>query len=306
MSTRVVIVIPGMRSSLSSCVHWWCTFRLRGTQPPESRRSEDPIQSLPWEETCKRVRWCCMKCTMGLGFLTLLDSIDVVRFLGVWRSQTGVLCATRMEMCSVSPSACVVSWNVGFGVKRRACHLALKPGCLAQGVSVRDTGRDGWDLRAIGWVRMFSPFTCTCWSRTVRILEITGIQTPIRGVLSGARTVCRILSGKSCALKVVLYSQFGGRGSAWYQDLHLESQNLWLHDFRITFVFFLFSSVAIPPECPKWDWLYLFSTFWIHNTVSSWRELESVQQRVESHSTSRLRPAMMSVCVLLCHSGLFK
>jgi len=50
--------------------HRWCTCRLRGTQPPESRRSEEPTRSLPREEACKRARWCCMRCSMGLGFLT--------------------------------------------------------------------------------------------------------------------------------------------------------------------------------------------------------------------------------------------
>jgi len=84
------------------------------------------MRSLPREEACKRARFCCMRCSMGSGFLTLGDSIDVV----------------------------------------------LCPGC-----SVR------------------SP--CTCQSQTVRILEIAGIQAPIRGLLSGARTVCSIPSGKS-------------------------------------------------------------------------------------------------------------
>jgi len=77
---------------------------------------------------------------MGLGFLTLGDSIDVVLCpdcltLSDWcvmRSKDG---ATRMEMCSVSPSACLDSCSVDFGVKRRACYLTLKPGCLAQGPS---------------------------------------------------------------------------------------------------------------------------------------------------------------------------
>jgi len=69
-----------------------CTCRLRGTQPPESRRSEEPMPSLPLEEACKRVRWCCMRCSMGLGFLTLGDSIDVVRFPG---------CLTLSDWCVV-------------------------------------------------------------------------------------------------------------------------------------------------------------------------------------------------------------
>ena len=77
----------------------------------------------------------------------------------VWRSQTGASCTVRMEMCSVSPSACLDSYSVGFGVKRRACHLALKPDCLAQGVSAWDTGRDKYVLGAVRLPRMFCPFT---------------------------------------------------------------------------------------------------------------------------------------------------
>jgi len=45
---------------LTSVHHRWCTYRLRGTQPPESRRSEEPMRSrnsLPREEACKRARW---------------------------------------------------------------------------------------------------------------------------------------------------------------------------------------------------------------------------------------------------------
>ena len=48
------------------------------TQPPESRRSKEPMRSLPWEEACKRAIWCCMRCSMELGFLTLGASVDVV------------------------------------------------------------------------------------------------------------------------------------------------------------------------------------------------------------------------------------
>ena len=53
----------------------------------------------------------------------------------IQRSQTGVSCAARMEMCSGSLSACLDSYSVDFGAKISACHLALKPGCLAQGAS---------------------------------------------------------------------------------------------------------------------------------------------------------------------------
>ena len=52
----------------------------------------------------------------------------------VRRSETRALCAQRMEMCNVSPSACLDLCSVDFRAKRRAC-LALKPGFLAQGAS---------------------------------------------------------------------------------------------------------------------------------------------------------------------------
>ena len=50
------------------------------------------MRSLPQEEACKRVRWCCMRCNMGLGFLTLEDSIDVVLCPG---------CLTLWDSCVV-------------------------------------------------------------------------------------------------------------------------------------------------------------------------------------------------------------
>ena len=50
------------------------------------------MRSLPREEACKRARWCCMRCSMGSGSLTLGDSIDVVRFPG---------CPTLLDWCVV-------------------------------------------------------------------------------------------------------------------------------------------------------------------------------------------------------------
>jgi len=72
--------------------HRWCTCRLRGTQPTESRRSKEPMRSLPQEEACKRARWCCMRYSMGSRFLTLGDSIDVVLCPG---------CLTVSDWCIV-------------------------------------------------------------------------------------------------------------------------------------------------------------------------------------------------------------
>ena len=116
---------------------------LRGTQPPESKRSEEPMRSLTREEACKRATWCCMSCSMGSGFLTLGCQLMLYFVRAVRRSQTGVSCAARMEMYSGSPSACLCSYSVGFGAKIRSYRLGLRPGCLAQGESACDTGRDG-------------------------------------------------------------------------------------------------------------------------------------------------------------------
>jgi len=70
---------------------------------------------------------------MGLGFLTLGDSSDVVLCPGCLTLAD--CCVVRSKDGHVSPSACLASCSVDFAAKRRACHLALKPGCLAQGAS---------------------------------------------------------------------------------------------------------------------------------------------------------------------------
>ena len=53
---------------------------------------------------------------------------------------------------------------------------------------------------------------CTCRSRSVGILEIAGIQAPVRGPLSGARTICIIPSGKSqCVKGGVIFADWWSR-----------------------------------------------------------------------------------------------
>jgi len=80
---------------------------------------------------------------MGLGFLTLGVSIDVVLCPG---------CLTLSDWCVVRSKDRDVQWfsehmlgscGAGFEAKRRACHLGLKLGCLVQVASAWDTGRDG-------------------------------------------------------------------------------------------------------------------------------------------------------------------
>jgi len=153
--------------------------------------------SLPREEACKRATWCCMKCSMGLGFLTWGTQLMLCFFWAVQRSQTGASCAARMEMYSVSPSACLGSYSVGLCSEEKGLSLALKPGCIRQGASARDTGRDGGVLRAVGLPRMFSLFDMHVLIPNCRDPWGAGIQAPIRGPLSGARTVCSIPSSKS-------------------------------------------------------------------------------------------------------------
>jgi len=48
--------------------------------------------SLPREDACKRARLCCTRCSMGSGFLTFGDSIDVVLCPG---------CPTLSDSCVV-------------------------------------------------------------------------------------------------------------------------------------------------------------------------------------------------------------
>jgi len=72
---------------------------------------------------------------MGLGFLTLGDSINAVLCPACLTLSGWCVMRSKDGDVHVSPSACLDSCSVGFGAKRRACHLALKPGCLAQGAS---------------------------------------------------------------------------------------------------------------------------------------------------------------------------
>ena len=77
---------------------------------------------------------------------------------------------------------------------------------------------------------------CTCQSRTVGILEIAGIQTPIRGLLSGARTFCSIPSGKSqCVEGGVIFTAWWSRQCAFKLSiLSLNSSFFVLFGFEST------------------------------------------------------------------------
>ena len=155
-------------------------------------------------------------------------------------------------MCSGSPSACLDSWSVDFGAKIRTCRLALKPGCLTQGaipgsqclgVMVESCAPSG--CRACS-VR--SPRPCTCRSRTVGILEIAGVQAPIRGLLSGAHTVCSIPSGKlQCVEGGVIIAAWWSRQCAFKLSI------LSLHMLQKSTVYILFFSVSTLTSETKTD-----------------------------------------------------
>ena len=119
-------------------------------------------------------------------------------------------------MCSGSSSACLDSYSVDFGAKIRACRKALKPGCLAQGGSAGDTVSDGKSCAPSGCRACSVRSPCTCRSRTVGILEIAGIQAPVRGLFSGARTICSIPSCKSqCVEGGVIFADWWSRQCAF-------------------------------------------------------------------------------------------
>ena len=82
------------------------------------------MRSLPWEEACKRARWCCMWCSMGLGFLTLEDSIDFCVLSGLSDALRLVPCAHKGWRCAVFLRAHVFDQcSVDFGAKRRASYF---------------------------------------------------------------------------------------------------------------------------------------------------------------------------------------
>ena len=119
-------------------------------------------------------------------------------------------------MCSVSPSACLDSCSVDFGAKIRACRLALKPVVSRREPVPEILGVMVESCAPLGCRACSVRSPCTCRSRTVWILEITGIQAPVRGLLSGARTICSIPSGKSqCVEGGVIFADWWSRQCAF-------------------------------------------------------------------------------------------
>jgi len=76
------------------------------------------------EEACKRATWCCMRCSMGLGFLTLGVSIDAVLCPG---------CLTLSDWCVLRSKDGDVQWfseRMSWLVQRRLWseEKVLSPG----------------------------------------------------------------------------------------------------------------------------------------------------------------------------------
>ena len=93
----------------------------------------------------------------------------------VRRSQTRALCAQRMEMCSVSPSACLDKCGVDFGAKTRAF---TGPGSLvvSRREPVSEMLGEMVESCAVGLPRMFGPFAMHvsyAWSYCVVIHGVT-------------------------------------------------------------------------------------------------------------------------------------
>jgi len=110
---------------------------------------------------------------MGSGFLTLGDSIDVVRFLG---------CPTLSDWCvmrSKDGDVQCFSERMSWLVERRfwSEEKGLSP------------GPETW-LSCAGSQRQRH------WERWLRPARRRLAQLPIRGLVSGARTVCSIPSSK--------------------------------------------------------------------------------------------------------------
>ena len=110
------------------------------------------MRSLPREEACKRARWCCVGCGMGLGFLTLEDSIDSV--LGAATDAWSYCVA--IHYCVAIPHCVGISSCVSVSVKREAViaglaseGLALLLGSAEAGSSavVRPTPTDPVEFR---------------------------------------------------------------------------------------------------------------------------------------------------------------
>jgi len=173
------------------------------------------MQSLPWEEACKRVRWCCMMCSMGSGFLTLGVSIHVVLCLG---------CPTLSNWCVVRSKDGDVQW---FS-ERMSCLEQRRLWIGEKGLSL---GPEAWLSRAGSqclrlWERWLSPARRRVAAH-VRSVHHARVDPELSGSLKlqrfmrqcegfcQARAPCTASHPVSCsALKVVVYSQLGYRGSA--------------------------------------------------------------------------------------------
>jgi len=173
---------------------------------------------------------------MGSGFLTLGDSIDVVRFPG---------CPTLSDWCvmrSKDEDVQCFSERMSWLVERRfwSEEKGLSP------------GPEAWLSRAGSqcqrhWERWLRPARRRVAAhvqsvRHARVnpelsgsLKSQGFRRQYEGFCQARAPFAASHPVNRGALKVVLYSQLGGRGSARYQALHLESRDFMILVFRVLF-----------------------------------------------------------------------
>jgi len=88
--------------------------------------------------------------------------------------------------------------------------LALKPGCLSQGTSVWDAGRDGWVLCAVGLPRM-----CSQWGS--RHHDFFLQVEPLPGATPAPGSTWNFFEKKNQILSVELWlTASGDRGLRWH------------------------------------------------------------------------------------------
>ena len=163
---------------------------------------------------------------MGLRFLTLGDSIDVVRFPG---------CPTPSDWCVVRSK----DGDVQCFCERMSWLVERRFWSEEKGLS---PGPEAWLSRARSqcqrhWERWLGPARHRVAAHVRSIqhahvdhelsgsLKSQGFRRQYKGFCQARAPFAASHPVNHGALKVVLYSQVGGRGSARYQALHLESRD---------------------------------------------------------------------------------
>jgi len=176
---------------------------------------------------------------MGLRFLTLGDSIDVVRFPG---------CPTPSDWCVVRSK----DGDVQCFCERMSWLVERRFWSEEKGLS---PGPEAWLSRARSqcqrhWERWLGPARHRVAAHVRSIqhahvdhelsgsLKSQGFRRQYKGFCQARAPFAASHPVNHGALKVVLYSQVGGRGSARYQALHLESRDFMIFLCCLFFSFF--------------------------------------------------------------------